>query len=308
MITIESLFIKWFSSFVLVIGTGYGLLAQSPTFLIIEKLPYTEWSKQEKGANLSDEEKLEMLTMLPKGERVEFVYEEGETPEETTYYELNLYGLKFLDLDFDGDLDLLYSSLRSGGMGQLSTKVYYNINNVLKHQKILRNGLIDIKKNKDSYEIYTQFHPCCDSYTTRIETHIFSATDTAVFKESISLIGRSYYRYKGMPDFDTEKIGSIQNPSIYALPTDFKSVHGYFRERNKEVRAIIKSKEILELLKVEGKVKIGVLKEATFREELYYLVITEPLNHLPKMPTSLYEWSQGNGRRLVGWVKAEEVE
>jgi len=282
--------------------------AQTPAYITVEKLPLTDWSNQVKGAKLSDTEKLELLKMLPEGNRVEFIYEEGDTPDETSYYELDLYGLKFLDLDFDGDLDLLYSSIRSGGMGQFSTKVYYNINNVLNYQTTLRNGLIDIQKNKDSFEIYTQFHPCCDSYTTRINQYNFSGKDKAVFVESISLIGRSNTRYKGMPDFSTPQKGHINNPSIYALPTDFIHTSPYFRERSKEIRATIRARKKVELIKVNGQVEVGILDSATFKEEDYLLIITEPLNGLAKMPISLYEWSDGDSRRLIGWVKANEIE
>jgi len=280
--------------------------AQAPSYLIVEKLPLTSWSGLEKGVDLSDQVKQNLLKMLPEGERIEFEMDYDEETGEITYFELSFYGLKFLDLDFDGDLDLLYSSLRRGGMGQLSTKVYYNNNNVLEQQTTLRNGILDIKKNKDNYEVYTLFHPCCDSYTTRIDCYKFSAVDTAVFVESISLIGRSYYPYKGMLDFSTKALVVLPNPSLYAFRTDIK--HGYFGKRNKEVRSILREEGMIELHKVEGTVKAGILRTAEFKGEKYHLVITEPLNNLPRMPISLYEWSQGNGRRLVGWVKVDKVD
>lgn len=277
----------------------------TPAYIIIEKRPLVNWSKKEKGADLSDQEKLDRLKMLPTGERVEFERDYDEETDETFYFELSLYGLTFLDLDFDGDLDLLYSSIRRGGMGQLSTKVYYNINNVLEQQTTLRNGILDIKKNNGNYEVYTLFHPCCDSYTTRIDQYRFSDVDTAVFVESISLMGRSYLPYKGMLDFSTKESLVLENPSLYAFKGDIRN--GYFRKRNKEVKSKLKEEGIIELLKVEGIVKAGILESTEFKGEKYYLVITEPLSDLPKMPTSLYEWSHGDGRRLVGWIKAEEV-
>ena len=289
------------------LGASIGF-TQTPAHMIIEKLPQTEWSKKERGANLSDEEKLEMLKMLPKGERIEFEMGYDEETEGTEYLELNLYGLKFLDLDFDGDLDHLYVSTRNGGGRQLSTKVYYNERNVLTYHSNLKNGIIDIYKEGTSYSVFTQFHPCCDSYTTRIDQYKFSAKEKAVFVESISLIGRSYTRYVGLPDFSTSKKGRINNLSIYALPPDFKQTSPYFRERSKEVRATIRARKKVELIKIEEQVEVGILDSATFKEEDYFLIITDPLNGLPKMPVSLYEWSDGDGRRLIGWVKAEEVE
>lgn len=286
---------------------AFASYGQTPTYVIIEKLPQTEWSKKEKGADLSNQEKLNLLKQLPEGERVEFEMDYDEETKETTYWELSPYGLYYLDLDFDGDLDLLYSA-QNGTMSQTATKVYYNNNNVLEYTSYLRDGLIDIKKNDDSYNIYTLFQPCCGSYTTRIDQYRFSKVDTAIFKESISIIGRSYFPYKGMLDFTTKTTKFVKNPSLYGLPADFKNASAYFGKRNKEIRAKLKAKEKIELIKVEGSIEVGVLGKTTFKEEDYFLVITQALNKLPNMPASLYEWSQGNGRRLVGWVKATEME
>lgn len=289
--------------FLIVIGLTTVAYCQTPAYQVIEKLPTAEWSKEEKGANLTNEEKRRLLKMLPTGERIEFEMGYDEETKETTYWEFNPLGLYYLDLDFDGDLDLLYSA-QNGSMMQTATKVYYNNNNVLEYSTYLRDGVLDIKKNEDNYEVYTLFHPCCDSYTTRIDQYRFSATDTATFKESISIIGRSYYPYKGMLDFSSNESLNLQNPSLYAFKTDIK--HGYFRKRNKEVNTVLKEQGIVELHKIEGEVKAAILESEEFKGEKYYLVITEPLNNLPKMPVSLYEWSHGDGRRLVGWVKTSE--
>jgi hypothetical protein len=288
----------------LVLAMSFSSSGQTPAYLKIEKLPLQGWSKQYRGETLSDKEKLERLNMLPTGERIEFESDYDEETDETYYYELSVSGLHYIDLDFDGDLDLLYSA-QNGNMTQSATKVFYNEEGVLRHRTTLRDGILDIKKNTNNYEVYTLFQPCCDSYTTRIDQYNFSASDTAVFQESVSIIGRSYYPYKGMLDFETEKTIKLNGSSLYAFNTDIK--HGYFRERNKEVRAKLKREHIIELHKIEGKVKAGILHVDDFRGEKYYLIITEPLNNLPKMPVSLYEWSQGDNRRLVGWVKAEDV-
>ncbi len=279
--------------------------AQTPAYITIEKLPQTEWSNQVKGAKLSDTEKLELLKMLPKGERVEFVQKEGESSEETEYISISLHGLDFFDLDFDGDLDLLYTGLTNRGMGQYSTKVYYNEGGILTYYSTLRNGLLDINKRKNSYQVYTQFHPCCDSYTTRIDQYNFSEKDKAVFVETISLIGRSYYPYKGMPDFSTEKSVKLDNTPIYAIGSD--RMHGWFKERNKEVKKKYKEDGFIELTIAEGKHEAGVLNEAEYEGIKYLLVITEPLNNQPRCPTSIYERSEGDGRRLIGWVRVEDV-
>lgn len=288
---------------IFLMGLSCASYSQTPSYLIIEKLPQTVWSKMEKGADLSNQEKMNLLKKLPDGKRVEFELDYDEETKETTYWEYSPSGLYFLDLDFDGDLDLLYSA-QNGSMMQTATKVYYNNNNVLEYYTYLKDGILDIKKNKDNYEVYTLFHPCCDSYTTRIDRYCFSAKDTASFQESISIIGRSYYPYKGMLDFSTKESVVLKNVSIHAFKTDIK--HGYFRSRNKEIRTKLKEEGIIELLKLEGEVNAGILESSEFKGEKYYLVITDPLKNLPKMPVSLYEWSHGDGRRLVGWVKQKE--
>jgi len=289
---------------ILVLIVSFFSHGQTPSYKIIEKLPVVSWSKTEKGADLSDKEKLDLLKMLPAGERIEFEMGFDEETNETTYWEFNIQGLYYLDLDYDGDLDLLYSA-QNGAMMQTATKVFYNNNNVLDQVTYLRDGILDIKRNKESCEIYTLFQPCCDSYTTRIDQYRFSDADTAVFVESISIIGRLQQPYKGMLDFSTEETVNLNDPSFYAFSTDLKQ--GYFGKRNNEVKTKLKQDRIIELHKVEGTVKAGVLQTGEFKDEKYYLVITEPLNNLPKMPISLYEWSQGDGRRLVGWVKADDV-
>lgn len=273
---------------------------------IIEDLPLAKWSGEKANTNFSDQEKRELLKMLPKGERIEFVMDYNEEDDETTYWKLSTYGLYFIDLDFDGDLDLLYSG-QNGSMAQTGTKVYYNKNDVLVYIASLRDGIFDIKKNKDSYSIFTLFLPCCGSYTARIEQLKFSAIDTAVFEQSISIIGRPVSLRKGMKDFKTKDIIIIENPSLYAFPVNLKRMSAYFRKRDKEVNLEIKQQKLIELIKLSGPVEVGILGEGSFKNEAYYLVITAPLSDLPKMPESLYEWSQGDGRRLVGWVKAEGV-
>ncbi len=287
-----------------IISTSWSQPNISPA-QFIDKLPKEKWSKKEKGEDMPDAEKIELLSMLPKGERIEFIDYSTSEENDTTYLEFNAAYITYLDLDFDGDLDLLYSGIDGTGMMQMATKVYYNINNELTYYTTLRDGVFDMRKNKKSYEIYTLFQPCCDSYTTRIEKYIFSKEHKAKFDESISIIGRTYYRYSGMPNFNTKKTETFSNPSFFAFHKEFKG--HYFGKRTREVNKTLKEKGIIELVKVAGEVEVEILNEINFKNETYYLVLTEPLNDLPKMPESLYEWSQGNGRRLIGWVKASEV-
>jgi hypothetical protein len=279
--------------------------AKSQSYRIIEKLPKTIWSGKEKGAILNELEKEAFLAKLPKGEKLPFImeYEEGDT----IYWDSNSGRSYFIDLDFDGDLDLLYTGV-NGGMRQMATKVYYNENGELVFKALLKEGIFDIKKNINSYSVFTIFEPCCDSYTTRIDHYDFSASKQGVFVESVSMIGSGYTPMVGMPDFSTEKSVTVNNPSFYAFNRDFNGVSGYFRARNKEVKKALKEHKIIELVKVEGKVPLSVLSQTIFKEQVYFLVISDLLSGLPKMPNSLYEWTSGDNRRLVGWVKKADVD
>lgn len=281
-----------------------SLNAFNQSIHVINSIPLCNWSGIEKGADLSDEEKLAMLKMLPPSERIEFVMDSWHDEDAVEYWSLDTSGLVYIDLDFDGDLDLLYSGI-NGNMMQTATKVLYNDNGELNWVLSLPDGILDLKKNANSIDVYTLFMPCCDSYTTRIDHFSFSKFDTAAFQQSISMIGRSYYPFKGMPDFGYEEILQVDSMRIYAMQKDFRGNSGYFRSRNKEVRKTLREEGIIELLNIKQKISFSIIDTLSFKNEIYSLVITEPLNNLPKMPVSLYEWSAGNKRRLIGWIKLE---
>ena len=128
---------------------------------VFDKLTRTEWSGKENGAIQSEEEKLKFLELLPEGEKVDFIMDYSEEGGDTTYWEFQLKGLYSIDLDFDGDLDLLYSGV-NGNMRQTATKLYYNQNGSLIYHSTLRDGIMDIKRNENDITIYTLFLPCCD--------------------------------------------------------------------------------------------------------------------------------------------------
>ena len=108
-----------------------------------------------------------------------------------------------------------------------------------------------------------------------------------------------------MPDFSTGKSVKLNDAPIYAIGSD--RMHGWYRQRNKEVKKKYKVDGFMELTIVEGKRTAGVLNETEYRGIKYLLVITEPLTNQPRWPESLYEWTDGNGRRLIGWVKVEDL-
>ncbi|MGL1886906.1 MAG: hypothetical protein OCD76_10350 [Reichenbachiella sp.] len=274
---------------------------------VFDSIPRTSWSGKEKGEILSEQKKLAFLEKLPKGERVEFIMDYDEHGGDTTYWELSLHGLYCLDLDFDGDLDLLYTG-QNGSMMQSGTKIYYNQNGVLRYHSNLRDGIMDIRKTKEEILVYTLFVPCCDSFTERIDEYVFSKSDTAVFNSSISIIGRITSLYNGMVDFSEFKKASVKDVSIYMLPTDLRRGTGYFRQRDKEISDLLRQRKVVSMTELKGEVNVQILAVARAREGDFTLVITEPLFDLPKFPESLYEWSEGDGRRLVGWIKSEELQ
>jgi hypothetical protein len=211
-----------------------------------------------------------------------------------------------IDLDFDGDLDLLYAGF-NGSMRQTGTKVYYNKDGSLIYHHSLRDGIIDIKKNETDILIYTLFVPCCDSFTTRIDEYKFSASDTATFNSSISIMGGVNSLWHGMVDFSNYKKAKVKDAPIYMLPDDLYIGSGYFIQRNKEIRELLSQIKPVILTELKGEVNIKILAETTTKEGDFTLVITEPLMDLPNFPESLYEWSRGDRRRLVGWIKSEKL-
>jgi len=281
------------------------IFAQNPP-LTIEKLPKVSWSKQYKDDQKADSEKEALLQFLLKdGERIEFEIGGYPDSESTLYYALSLYSVLFIDLDFDGDLDLLYYG-RSGSLSQTATKVYYNLGGYLEFDSLLPDGILDIQKHEDYYDVYTLFQPCCGSFTTIINRYKFSASEKGSFQESISHIGRTYFPYNGMPDFESLPETILKKESqLIAFSRTIKS--GYFKERKKEVQQKLKEDGFIKLIQLKDETKAKIISETNFKGKDYVLIITEPLNEIPKFPEVLYEKNEGNNRRLIGWVLKENL-
>ena len=275
----------------------------SQTQKIINELIKVPWSGTELKANLTDEEKVNMLSMLPDGDSVQFEnpYYEAEYSD-SKYFPLDTFGLIYKDLNFDGFPDLIYSA-RSGSNQLASSKVYINEENVLKYYSTLRGGILDIQKTDSTYSCYTIWYPCCDSYTTRIEKYDFTADTVAAFDYSISVVGLDHL--KGFPDFTGYKTICIENPSLYASPEDFRGTSPYFKKRTKDIRDSLRAGYYIKLIDLSGKLNVSILDKKISKEITWYLIITEPMNDIPK---SLYEWSEGSGRRFVGWIKEEALD
>jgi hypothetical protein len=263
------------------------------------KLPKEKWSGKWQPAKLTEKQKLERLSLLPVGDSVQFelpYYDSLNTTSDSKYFPLNLGGLYFLDLDFDGDLDLVYSG-SSGFQTLMDTKIYLNENNRYRFLKILNGEILDIHKTKNSYEIYTQWIPCCDSYTSRIEKALFSKSNRSSFEESISIIGLN--RLKAMPDFNWLRSGWIQDADLFASQSDFNGMFPYFGTQTKSATDSLRAKHHIKLINLTGRTRVKILEQKTVDGKEWYLIITEVIADAPK---SRYEWSAGANRRFVGWV------
>ncbi|MEO1054756.1 MAG: hypothetical protein AAFX87_29255 [Bacteroidota bacterium] len=262
---------------------------------------------------LSDDELSEKLSLLPPDINIAFL--EGSTSDgKDSYFPLDSAGIVFLDLDFDGDEDMVYSG-PAGVNGLRDTKVFFKEGHTLKLYGTLRGRLLQINQHKKTTTLSTLWQPCCDSYTSRIEKHAVAVHHQVDFVESISIIGRIESIFvdpedgpqvlKGVPDFSSLKQGHIKNTSLYASRVDFRGTSPYFRERNKEVREILRKVEEVALLSIKEKVAVLVLDEKVVGNKQWWLVLTAPLQGVPK---SLYEWSNGDNRRFIGWVDSITLE
>lgn len=265
---------------------------------VVRKMPKTEWSNPSMGTELSEKRKMELLTLLPKGDSVQFEFPDYDPHEVdmNRYFGLDTTGLHYIDLDSDGDLDLLYSGT-SGWLGMMDTKVYLNQDNQYKFIKVLNGRLLDIRERLSGYEVYTLWVPCCGSYTSRIEKYLFLDDRIAEFRESISIIGRLLT--KGIPDFSNLKPAYIKNVNLSAQQADFRGVHPHFRNKQNAKLDTIRAGKPISALFVKGRVDVNIIKTQTIKDKEWYLIITTPLLLNPK---SLYEWSSGSNRRFIGWV------
>ncbi|MEP2668761.1 MAG: hypothetical protein ABJH04_07195 [Cyclobacteriaceae bacterium] len=243
-----------------------------------------------------DDQLKKLYSLLPPGDSVQFKYGDGDTGD---YYALNKNGIRFIDLNFDGKEDLLYSG-QSGWNNLTDTKVYFNNNDQLKFHQKLSGDVIAIDQQKNALEVFTLWTPCCDSYTSRIEKYVFSTNDSGQFILSVSFVGKS--KLKGLPEFDSKR-AVIKDLKLYASKEDFRGTSPWLRGRNREARDSLQNGHAINLIKLRGDIPVNILDQKDNHGTIWYLVITNILSDVPK---SLYEWSSGNGRRLVGWTNSIE--
>ncbi|QSE98065.1 hypothetical protein [Fulvivirga lutea] len=241
---------------------------------------------------LTDEEKWEKLHALPKGDSVQFIYSEDE--DETQYYPLNMYGLYYLDIDGDDDLDLIYSG-QNGWNNRMGTKVYELDNDVLKIKKELNGGIFSLEKTDNGVILKTVENPCCDSYTSKLYTYSISKSLQTTIEEVVVAIGMIRW-------FDADKIETpvktYSNLTLLADRNDFRGVSPYFRDRTRELRDKMNKGEDIELASIPGSTKVQILAHKQKGDIHYELVLTEPF----KAPeNSLYEFLREETFRFIGW-------
>ena len=274
----------------------------------VAQLSNIDWNEFELVAPLDSQAKMKLLKQLPPGDSVQFedYSYDPDYPDIPRYLSLDTAGLRFIDLNRDGRLDLLYTGL-SGTLGKQDTKVYFLQENTLVYHGKLTGSVINIRQSADGQlEVYTYWRPCCDSYTSGIEKYVFSKSKKGVMAASISCIGPMAPGMKNvsLKDFSRLKKGRLEKIDLVAFWDDFRDTYPYFGERNKEIKALIRDKQPVHLLVLDASVTVSIIAEETRDRERWYLVLTDPLDQIPK---SLYEWSAGDNRQFIGWVQNVEL-
>lgn len=300
--------------------TGICDAQMSRSFSRLPDVPFDESSMI---VDLNNQEKILKLNKLLEIDSVLFKdpYSNSEFPEGQEYFPLDSSGLRFMDLNQDGYNDLLYTGI-SGSMGMMDTKMFINNGMKLEFKKQLEGQLINVKKNDRTIEFSTYWKPCCDSYTSRIFTYTINGKGSIQLNSTISIIGIPYAKnlpdsvqtdedewvmplpiaVNRMKDFgDLEKV-ILKQVELYAFKEDFRNTSPYFRERNKEIHEQIRKDQEILMLKVETPINVRIIEKMKRNNQEWLLVITDEIDNVPK---SLYEWSQGDNRRFVGWIRID---
>ena len=90
---------------------------------------------------------------------------------------------------------------------------------------------------------------------------------------------------------------------MYGTPEDFRGTSPYFRDR-RDVSDSLRRGRMVELMQIDKTTEVQLIEKRTFKNQEWLLVITPPLSNVPR---SLFERSQGNRKRFIGWVKADSV-
>jgi len=263
---------------------------------------FINWSTME--ASLSDEEKIELLSHLPAGETIAFE-DANYDPEDDAgkYYDLDTAGLHYLDLDSDGDLDLIYQSL-SGNMGRTSSRVYLEEDVGLVYKGYL-DGKIYLIELKPEVRIHTYVPPCCDSYTNSIRTYTLGEHVTCLSNVVFICLG-IYPGSLKLPDLESGKPVALENGKLFISPKDLRN-GGYFRDKTREIHQRLRSGEYVICAELPVRTNALILDMTEVDDQKWYLVLTEEIN---KPTGSLYEDWQTRHKELtryLGWTKEDFV-
>ena len=266
---------------------------------IIEALASYDSAELLHPRSLSDAEKLRLLTHLTE-DSVQFhkpFYEED--PDMPQYFPLSLSSLDYIDLDGDDDLDLIYSG-PSGTAGKFDSKVFMFEYDSLRLKQFAPGIVIGVIRERYGTAFYSQWTPCCDSYNARIHKYLVNSKGIIESMYTVNYIGSFHLR--SIPKLDRGELNSIENPVLYALPSDFRGLEPYFRERTREVRDSLRRGLPVVLRHFSGLVKYRSLGISVYQDQKWQLVITEIMD--PDR-NSLYERPRGPRNRYIGWLKMQ---
>ncbi|MEL7148329.1 MAG: hypothetical protein AAFO69_18290, partial [Bacteroidota bacterium] len=272
-----------------------------------------QWDQKSILLPLTESEKLQQLAILLPDDSVQF---KDESMDEDNYFLLDPTGLMFLDLNADDNPDLLYSG-QSGPLALMDTKLYFQEDGRLKFSKKLDGGIHHIRQSRDSTWVSTLWLPCCGSYTSRISTYLFTKHHDGTLLSTISFIGR-IGRNANVQKTSSEAVSfrsslllteglesvKLDTLRLYGLFPDFRGTSAYFGKNNKDISTLVKAKSPVNLLTYKGVAMAKIIAHQDFENETWLLVLTSPLNEVPK---SLYEWSSGDRRRFVGWIRRGDL-
>ncbi len=254
----------------------------------------TRWQDSE--AKLTDKDKIALLNKLPEEDTLEFMdHMVGDL------YPLDTAGLHYIDLDQDGDLDLVYASY-SGTMGAGSAKVYLQEKDRFNFVGIAKGWIRHIEISPQ-LKIYTFEHPCCDSYTNSIKS--YALDDELNCAENIVYISVAYDLAR-LPDLDKTDRGTTKYSELFISPKDLRGT-GYFRDRTKEIHDQFRAGNPVMCGKIPNGTEVGILDSAAINDQDWYLVITDPIT---KPENSLFEdWQTRviEKSRYLGWVRKETI-
>ncbi|MEQ8472348.1 MAG: hypothetical protein RIC35_14240 [Marinoscillum sp.] len=247
----------------------------------------------------SPQERMDQLKLLKLSDEVKFKMPQSDTSDLIEYFPLDTLGLHFADINGDDQPDLLYSG-QAGYSGVLHTKVFYRKNDSLIFDSTIPGRVVSLEKvGENRMVFYLVSNPCCDSYTGQIIKYLHLGP-TLIRQYTLSIVGE--VKTRGMPAIDNEPVKSLPQLDLYADQFDFRSTTTYFGDRTNEIHAILRTGKMVKLLSLDRPVLVEILYTKTIDEQKWHLVLTESLDDIPN---SLYEWSEGDKMRFIGWTKFE---